>query len=95
MTNALDPAAYLGEVRERLDDLGYTEEPGGVMTSGLDAARLLAAVEAVLKVHQGRSFGECEGCREDCEYCEGEHPWPCPTVQAVTIALAARKVTTQ
>lgn len=41
-------AAYLAEVRERLEDLGYAEEPGGVMTAGLDARRLLAAVEAVL-----------------------------------------------
>jgi hypothetical protein len=44
-----DPvAAYLAEVRERLEDLGYTEERGGVMTSGLDARRLLRAVVAAL-----------------------------------------------
>lgn len=96
MTDALDPAAYLAEVRERLEDLGYTEEPGGVMTSGLDAARLLAAVEAVLKVHRpdDRIDGECAGCREECLYCEGDHNWPCPTCQAITAALAARKETT-
>jgi hypothetical protein len=26
---------------------------------------------------------ECAGCRENCYYCEGEHPWPCSVVDLV------------
>ena len=63
MGDAGKVTAFLAKVREGLDDLGYEEEAhrGAVMTSGLAARRLLAAVEAVLAHHsEFRIYDECD-----------------------------------
>jgi hypothetical protein len=47
-----------------------------------DVPRLLAAVEAVLKLHYRKQVPVCETCRVR---------WPCPTVGAITAALTGKE----
>lgn len=49
--------------------------------TGVDAGALIVTSPA----HQ--HLTECAACREACMYCEGDHPWPCPTVEAVLDAV--------
>jgi hypothetical protein len=89
--------ASLVAVRERLsraeesavrDDLGkgYTRALEKV---SVDAARLLAAIEAVLSGH--KPWDSPHGTR--CAACRGDVgqrlSYPCPTVKAVSVALDA------
>ena len=64
-----------------------------------DVASLLAAIDAVLKLHvpveRGRVMRCCEGCEdvngdwhEDC--C---HEWPCPTYEEITRELSGTRQT--
>ena len=53
-----------------------------------EAKRLRAIVAAVERLHTPRTDGPnrdlvCEGCQDDCLYCEGEHVWPCGTIDAI------------
>ena len=51
-----------------------------------DVPALVAALEAVLELHQPDEFTECRNCHPG----QGEaHPHPCPTVQVVNEALGA------
>lgn len=49
-------------------------------------AEQAATIERVRAVHrpgEGYMSDDCVGCREDCAYCEGDHPYPCPTITAL------------
>lgn len=56
-----------------------------------DVPRLLDALQAVLDMHvsEDSHWHQCVGCGEDCQYCENDHPWPCPTVIAITNVMEA------
>jgi|GEM_PF-6905502 len=84
-----DPvASTLAEIRERYEwgaDRYVTL--GEVRNSAADVPRLLAAVEAALKVHQPVDRGtgaQCKGCATHVTFTR----WPCPTVRAIAAALA-------
>lgn len=81
MTNASDPlAAELAAIRER-ERLSREQ---GHLRSLEDTGRLLAAVEAVLELHQ---LMVLDGPVTVCDYCMGHPVWPCPTREAITRAL--------
>ena len=63
--------------------------------TGRDHTADVAAVLAGKHVSDGDpTTPECRGCRENCLYCEGHHPWPCEVVallasEPIAQALAA------
>lgn len=88
-----DIAAALAAIRER----GYRNGATGAECARLsdaaavDVPRLLAAVEAALKVHQPVDRGtgaQCKGCATHVTFTR----WPCPTYRAITAALTGADV---
>ena len=56
--------------------------------SGRDVPTLVAAVEAVLELHQRNRYDECIECLSTDEYGEATNvDYPCPTVTAIHSAL--------
>ena len=94
--NPTDPPATLTGIRERIAlvaaaDLDATAlndvYAAMVRLARDDSAVLLAAVEAVLNLHQQADRGagaRCKGCATHVTFT----PWPCPTYRAITTALA-------
>lgn len=90
-------AAYLAEVRKR-HALVMMTDPDPVLFSGrffatqqlacADSARLLAAVEAVLKAHCPEPSWGYLG-EQQCESCGQQ--WPCATRQLVSRELLAEE----
>lgn len=74
----------LDEIEARLNYKGIMDEEADYMALYEDAPAMLAALRAVLDLHQ--FYDQCdEGC---CRYCEScEHEWPCPTAVAITASL--------
>ena len=74
----------LDEIEARLKYKGIMDEEADYMALYEDAPAMLAALRAVLDLHQ--FYDQCdEGC---CRYCEScEHEWPCPTAVAITASL--------
>lgn len=47
------------------------------------------AVRELHKPHSGMFGGQqCDGCWEECLYCDGGHDWPCETILVVGRALS-------
>jgi hypothetical protein len=87
-----DPAAWLDGVRERADQADHVLKAGGnfgeaAARSQADVPRLLAAVEAVLKLHSPTDVytGSGQACSE-CSWPSPPSPvpYPCATVRAIT-----------
>lgn len=85
-----DELAALDEIRRNLRVFGASDN---------EAMRLLAAIDAVLKQHECRvpvriiaeygSDSDEAKLRRYCASCSDHPLWPCPTVQAITIAMSA------
>lgn len=59
-----------------------------VWDSVFDVPALVAAVEAVLELHQRNRYDECIECLSTDEYGEATNvDYPCPTVAAIRTAL--------
>jgi hypothetical protein len=92
MTDDTLPAA-LAEIRERNEErirsMRYTEYTVEHHVAEGDVRRLLAALEAVLKLHEGRDCRNCEpGTHRRCRLCDD---WPCSTYEAIARALAGEE----
>jgi hypothetical protein len=96
VTPATAPAAILDQIRERWSKVARVElkpevvpEPGCQPPWLPDVDHLLKAVEDVLKLHQGITDGDYPEslalCEEDGEFSR------CPTVSAITAALAGKE----
>ena len=58
------------------------------LSSNADVPALVAAVEAVLELHQRNRYDECIECLSTDEYGEATNvDYPCPTVTAIHQAL--------
>ena len=86
-----DLSSLLSEIRERAHeltiDLPQEEHCGAVPCTGHDALRLLAAVEAALKLH--KPHVRRQNWPPVCSY--DNRRWPCPEVAAITAALAGEE----
>jgi hypothetical protein len=86
-----DLTAILDHVRDGAEsEIVHPDDECGIRLGGFcvphAAVRLLAAVEAALKVHQPVDRGtgaQCKGCATHVTFTQ----WPCPTVRAITAAL--------
>jgi len=79
----------LEETRERYAKAapGIASNPVVYIDSADDVPRLLAALDAVLKLHT-EAVIECKPRPfHYCSRCSGHPAWPCPTVQAITREL--------
>jgi hypothetical protein len=86
--------ANLSPIRERLRLAAVAEDEAtrisaAIWLASAEAPRLLAAVEAALKVHQGVTDGDYPESLPICEE-DGEFS-PCPTVKAITRELARKE----
>lgn len=58
-----------------------------------DVEKMAKALRAVEAVHVPETYEypedspDCAGCHAECQYCEGDHPWPCPTITAIRAVL--------
>lgn len=101
-----DPSATLEAIKERAKSAAAMEvgllsafsgvSVGGVIAaSAVDVSRLVAALEAVLELHQpemfdGRDADGQEFSSRECVTCDNgglRDNWPCGTVLAITRAL--------
>ena len=87
------PAAELARIAERHEHMRtrYGNVGGLLALAGAkdDMPRALAALKAVLKLHQGITDGDYPESLALCDEC-GE--WaPCPTVRAITAALTGKE----
>ena len=78
-------AATLDKIRERAEELTIGEDQedhcgAGTPCTGHDAIRLVAALDAVLKLHEPDP-ADPSWCR-DCAFA-----WPCSTYRAITAEL--------
>lgn len=68
-----------------------TGDPTEPEPLAMQARTLLLAIKRVRALHvsDGDQVGadpdrpSCDGCRAECSYCESEHEWPCPTIEAL------------
>ena len=95
MTSQLDAIKARAElVAGKPDNREPTEKEGDALTDGAihDVPALLAAVEAVLELHEevgneGKPGCDC-GCGGYEPWCKcGDYTYPCPTVTAIHQAL--------
>ena len=78
-----EPSCYWSEI-------AGASEPDAefIAASRTDLPALLAAVEAVMALHQPNPYdeSECDHCVDPADYM-WRREYPCPTVQAITAAL--------
>ncbi|HEY2090151.1 MAG TPA: hypothetical protein VGH54_29535 [Mycobacterium sp.] len=87
------PLAALAKIRGRgyRRDAGVAEAARLSDSAAVDVPRLLAALEAVLKLHEGRECKNCEpGAHRRCRLCDGD--WPCSTYNAITRAITGEEI---
>ena len=91
MSSQLDAIKARAElVAGKPDNCEPTEKEWDALTDGAihDVPALLAAVEAVLELHQRNRYDECIECLSTDEYGEATNvDYPCPTVTAIHSAL--------
>lgn len=75
------------------NDMPTGARRNGKATAVATARRVRTECEAkrrIVEHHSGRpTFSNwptsCDGCSEDCLYCEGEHAWPCQTLRLLAL----------
>jgi hypothetical protein len=80
-----EPWDHVAETMGNLPDAAF------IITARTAMPRLVAAVEAVLELHQPVDRGagaQCKGCATHVTFTW----WPCPIVQAITTALTGTQL---
>ena len=91
MTSRLDAIKARAEAASHANHtttMNYNAVYSVVWRSHQDIPALVAAVEAVLELHQRNRYDECIECLSTDEYGEATNvDYPCPTVAAIRTAL--------